>query len=57
MWLEIHPHFAIIQKAHTAEILSKDRELHEIQQKLTTEIQKKEVQIEQLGSQQQVSVL
>lgn len=46
----------IIQKAHVAEVLSKDTELREIQQKLTAEIHKKEAEIEQLTSQVQVSV-
>ena len=45
-----------LQEAHAAEILTKDTELHQILQRLATEIKQKENQIEQLTSQLQVSM-
>ena len=57
MWnFQIRPLSGIIQEAHATEVLSKDTELLEIQQRLTAEIQQKEIQIKKLSSQLQVSV-
>ena len=56
VFIQIHPLSGIVQEAHTAEILSKDTELLEIQQRLTAEVQQKEIQIKKLSSQLQVSV-